>query len=190
MYNTLSDKELVDASRNASEKNASSAINTLILRYLPIIRTIAMDFKKSDLETDDFVQEGLFSLIQAIKTYDETKEASFSTYVSICVRRRLLSIVKVRKKDFPNDVLVSLNNNNEVLNLGGSDCVEDELVNRDAYEILMKKINNVLSPFEQSVFNCYLDVFTYEEIALALGTTPKSVDNALQRIRKKLRELT
>lgn len=168
-----------------------NAFNTLAERYLSVIRAKASVYRGAKTELEDFIQEGFISFIHAVKSFDSTAGASFSTYVGVCIQRRFLSVYKSEKraKDIPQECLVPLSDSSLQPGGGVSRDPEQELIDAESYQAVMRHIKSVLSPFELQVLSYYLSGHTYAQTAKALGTHPKAVDNALQRIRKKLRSV-
>ena len=184
---SLDDNKLITLIKSGDSK----AFNTLAERYLIVIRAKATSFRGVGIELDDFVQEGFIAFINAVKTYDENGGASFSTYAGVCIERRFLSIYKSekRQKKIPTELLVPLDDS------GVSDGqnidvnpLQDFVEEAELKDQIISRIKNRLSPFEQKALSFYLSGYTYGQTAKALNSTAKSVDNALQRVRKKLRQ--
>lgn len=183
----LSDNELlsvVHAERNG--RSGRDAVSVLILRYLKLVlkRAHALSGDYSDVE--DLTQEGLLALYKAIESYDPSRGASFSAFANTCVSNRIKTVAagfakindsRVTSDDDSGDIAVSDASPENI-------CLEKE-----SSRSLNSEISSVLSPREIRVFGLYLDGLSYREIADKLDVTEKSVDNAMFRIRKKLREL-
>ena len=148
-------------------------------------------------ETEDLIQEGMFGLFKAVRDYDPEKNAGFYSFAELCIRRQLISALKgaSRLKHGPLNTYVSLNkpvqedSERTLMDvLGGSrlDDPETLLISREEYTVITGKIERVLSDFEKQVLEAYLSGYSYRDIAKQTGAQPKSVDNALQRIKKKL----
>lgn len=155
----------------------------LIKKKLPMIKRVARTVVSNGLELDDAVQEGIIGLFAAVSTYDETKGASFSTYANVCIQNAVLSAAKAagRKKHSPLNGFVQLSD--EVCLQGPEDiAIEKELFNETVSAITLR-----LSPYEKKVLALHLKQKSYTQIADALKTDEKSVENALLRIRRKLR---
>ena len=168
------------------QQNDEQAFNTLVDEFLPIIRAKAVMFKK--LEADDLVQEGLLGLWSAVQTYDSNKSASFKTYANKCIDNRMFTGAnKSRcKKYIPTELIISLDNK-DFMQVAGGLSPEQRMIDRESYIGMIRHIKKILSQREFSVLGYYLAGYSYIQIAQKLGTTPKVVDNALQRIRKKLK---
>ena len=183
------DQALVQRAKNGD----TDALAQLITRFLPLIKNRAARYSFVGLEQDDFVQEGLIGLFTAVKNYDAGRSASFRTYANLCIYSRMVSCLNdlLSKKHLPlNDYLPidSLNTSNqEILSQGESDPLEMYL-RREEAQIRQEKIKTLLSGLEQETLTLYLSGHSYEEMAKLLHCTTKAVDNALQRVRRKLRD--
>lgn len=183
------DQALVQRAKNGD----TDALAQLITRFLPLIKNRAARYSFVGLEQDDFVQEGLIGLFTAVKNYDAGRSASFRTYANLCIYSRMISCLNdlLSKKHLPlNDYLPidSLNTSHqEILSQGESDPLEMYL-RREEAQIRQEKIKTLLSGLEQETLTLYLSGHSYEEMAKLLHCTTKAVDNALQRVRRKLRD--
>lgn len=183
------DQALVQRAKNGD----TDALAQLITRFLPLIKNRATRYSFVGLEQDDFVQEGLIGLFTAVKNYDAGRSASFRTYANLCIYSRMVSCLNdlLSKKHLPlNDYLPidSLNTSHqEILSQGESDPLEMYL-RREEAQIRQEKIKTLLSGLEQETLTLYLSGHSYEEMAKLLHCTTKAVDNALQRVRRKLRD--
>lgn len=166
------------------------AFEELAVRYLSIILAKASTYRCIRTDLDDFIQEGLLALLYSAKAYDSTSTASFATFASGNINRRFLSLCKkeTRQKDFPKGQLVSINDaDNYLQSVSSGINPEETVINEEAYSSLKERVLKRLSPMEHKVFSYYVSGLSYEEISTKLGVSFKAVDNALQRIRKKLR---
>lgn len=179
------DEKLTELVKNGSEE----AFDALMLRYLYLIRAKSAMYRAESVEFDDFVQEGLLSLLDAAKSYNPKESASFKTYAGVCISNRFSSIVRKanRKKDIPSNLVMSLEQDSLSLD-DALPTPEQKIIDQENDKAINLHIKKVLSPLEYNVLNYYLGGSTYEEIASGLHLSPKSVDNALQRIRKKLKK--
>ena len=153
-------------------------------------------------DQDDLMQEGMIGLFKAIQDYDKSKEAVFSTFAELCISRQLYSAVKSsnRKKNIPLNTYVSIYSpaySEQGEETEGSFMVdhsleaaelspEEILIDRENVRSLRRKIEECLSAMEKQVFDLYMEGMTYQEIARHLDKEPKSIDNALQRIKSKV----
>ncbi len=168
------------------QKNDEQAFNTLVDKFLPVIKIKASKF--TQLESDDLVQEGLLGLWSAVQTYDPEKSASFKTYANKCIDNRMLTgASKTKGKKFiPSELMISLDNS-DFTQITGEQSPEQRMIDQEAYLGMIKRIKGLLSGTEFSVLGYYLAGYSYGQIAEKLGTNAKAVDNALQRIRNKLK---
>ena len=181
-YNFLTDDELVRLVKLSDE----IAFKYLYEKYLPKIRTMVYSFQGLGYDREDLIQEATVGFYSAIYAYDFSS-ASFSTFCYICMRRMLLALVKknFRKGNVPDEFLVSMNTDDILLDSGVLDP-EQEYIAKESYYRLQEKISELLSDFEREVLLAYLKGLDYGTISRKLNVSVKSVDNALQRARKKL----
>lgn len=182
-YHTLTDEKLVEKTHNGDEL----AFNTLFDRYLPIVKLKSGSYSTAD--KDDLIQEGLVGLWGAVQTYSFDKNTSFKTYASKCIENRMISGIKRNKgiKHIPSDMLVYIDGeDSEHIKLSDI-SPEQNMIERENYYSVIKRIKEILSDKEFKVFSYYLSGYSYTDIAVFLKCNVKSVDNAIQRIRKKLR---
>ena len=182
-YDSLSDEVLADFSKNGDD----NAFNELAIRYLSRIRFIARKYSAQGYEQNDFVQEGLMALLYACKTYDAHGGSSFGNFVSLIVERRFISIIRSSqsKKAVPDAMLVRIDAlEEELTDVVGSP--EEQLVNREQLDQVLKRINALLSEREYEVLKLFASGFSYSKISQKLNISEKSVDNALQRARRKI----
>ncbi|MCI8359994.1 MAG: sigma-70 family RNA polymerase sigma factor [Clostridiales bacterium] len=188
-YDTFADEELAVLARDGDD----GAFQHLIVKYVPMAQSRARAFSRAGLEADDLAQEGMIGLLGAIRVYDP-KQASFSTFARLCIDRMLLSAVRQagRQKRIPAERLIAADGPDDrpvkgLDTFGDENNPESILIAREEAERLRRRAGDALSHLEYQVLSAYLSGESYEEIARQLHTTVKSVDNALQRIRRKLR---
>lgn len=183
-----SDEELVVLSQNGDKQ----ATEDLLLRHAGLVRGCARGFFLIGGETEDLIQEGMIGLYNAIGEYRQTEGGSnFKNFAYLCVSRRIIDAVKTsaRKKNSP------LNNATSIGMIGGAEELsdglnpEDALILRDDRREFRQKMSGVLSDFEFKVTTMYMDGMSCGEICQATGKSVKSVDNALQRSKRKLQEV-
>ena len=196
-YKDMTDENLI----NEAIKNENNvALECLMERYKDIVNMKASKFFMVGSEKDDIIQEGYIGLYKAVKSFDKEKQNSFKTFATICIERQLITAVKNsnRQKHMPLNSSVSLNaaafeeDENvettvmEVLDTkkGAEDPLEI-ITKREYFDAVEKKINNNLSDFEKDVLKLYKNGYSYITIADKLKTKVKSVDTAIQRIKKK-----
>ena len=167
----------------------------LISKYTRLVRSCARPFFLAGGDSEDLIQEGMIGLVNAVREYDGEKEASFRTFAETCVRNRLLSVLRAasRGKHMPLNQSVSLDTpffDSDSYALGTQDLSqrspEDFLIDREHTSSLLFGVRKKLSEFEAKILGYYLDGLSCREIAEMVGKTPKSVDNAVQRIRRKV----
>lgn len=198
-YRDYNDFELLSY---ISEKN-EEASEVLFEKYRPLINATANRLyyycKNTGLELNDLIQEGMLGLNLAMTTFNENKETTFYTYAKTCIERKIISLVvssRRLKHKFLNESL-SFEINDEVSqsfihekNLEDNSYNPEEiLVNSESLEELIKTVSSHLTDFEIQVFELKLNGFDYKEIAEILDKDTKSIDNALQRIKTKIKKI-
>ena len=187
-YDNIKDEELIARFREGEE----GISDYLMEKYKELVRKKARAMFLIGGDTDDLIQEGMIGLFKAIQDYRSDREASFHTFAGICIDRQLYSAVKnsTRQKHIPLNSYVSLSEEEETGTLEGlwSENPEALVIDRENTGLLEKEISKALSPMENKVFDLYLRGYGYVQIAEMMGKKPKSIDNALQRIRMKIRD--
>lgn len=170
----------------------------LIRKYKELVRSRSQYYFIIGADGDDVVQEGMIGLFKAIHSFKEGNKASFRTFAELCVNRQIITAIKTasRKKHEPLNDSVSLSKPiqeeeaattlGELLRASNDTEPEEELLMKDLMEEISNNESNVFSAFEMQVWNEYLRGRDYKEIAGILGKTPKAVDNAIQRTKKKI----
>lgn len=182
-----SDEALVSLAQN----NDTDALTELIRRYLPLIRRKAGGYTTSPADRDDLIQEGLIGLLNAVKTFSVAKGAGFKTYCYVCVQNRMLTELEKRFSN-KQQALQNYVPLEELDSSVGSGEIDDPfriVAAQESHDLLMEKAKTLLSGLEQETLSLYLSGHSYEEMARQLNLTTKAVDNALQRVRRKLREM-
>jgi len=193
-YDMMADEKLIDISRNGD----SQATDYLIEKYKNSVRAKARMLYLLDGDNDDLVQEGMIGIFKAIRDYDAQKDASFKTFVNICIDRQMYDAVRKsnRKKNLPLNSYIpfgysrSEENENsgydiDRMALGKSNNPEDIMIERENTDRIFEGLNENLSSFEKEVLRLYIEGLNYTEIAETMEKTPKSIDNALQRVKAK-----
>lgn len=168
----------------------SNALTHLIKRYSETVLQKSLSFKKiSGIENEDLYQEGMLGLLAAVYSFDESKGVLFSTYATTLITRKMLSALRTanKKSNLPLDSYVSIDENCDIRSF--SPTPEELLMFNEEIDSIISFVNNNLSKTEKKVFRLNLLGLSYNEIAEILDCTEKSVDNALQRIRKKIRSI-
>ena len=197
-YEKLTDEQLIEKLHSGDR----DVTDYLMEKYKMMVRKKARAMYLIGGETEDLIQEGMIGLYKAIRDYDVEKETVFRSFASVCIDRQLYNAVKGanRLKNSPLNTYISLdipveargNEENGAATLGemlewvGVSNPEDILIDRERVGKIEQYIRQNLSEFEQKVVNLYVDGMNYQQIAKELEKTPKSIDNALQRIKKKL----
>lgn len=174
----LTDEELVVCCRS-DEKY----IYSLIARYVPLVKSRASCFSGgASSDIDDLMQEGFLGLIGAIRSYNPEKESSFATYANVCVTNKMRSALSKTKT---NDIPAEEDGDGEP----DINTPETIFFEKESNTEIEKVMSTHLSEKERTIFRLFLQGSTYEQIAVKLDTNTKTVDNALQRVRKKLKSV-
>lgn len=178
-------------------QDSARAEEELVSRYSRLVRICARPLFLAGGDSEDLIQEGMVGLLHAMRTYDRDRQAQFRTYAEVCIRSRLISAVRAagRDKHSPLNHYISLETplfDTAVGHLSAQgDNPEDVLIDREVRNERLSALKDQLSSFEAKILRLYLGGLSYGEIALQIGRAAKSVDNAVQRIRRKLaRQLT
>lgn len=192
----LSDAELAALSRTSRE-----AADYMLQKYAPLVRARASSYFLAGADREDIVQEGMIGLYKAIRDYKEHM-ASFCGFADLCIKRQIISAIKSanRQKHQPLNGYVSLSRpvfgeeaDNEFIDFAVLEHISDPesiFIDKEKADALQHAICLKLSPLEQRVMQLYVAGMPYCEIALRLHISEKSVDNALQRVKNKLAELS
>ncbi len=177
----LSDNVLIERI-NAGELEL---LQIIISRYTPTVRFYAKKIALHESDVEDMVQDGLIALYSAVKSFVPGK-AAFSTFATLCIKRAMLGVnrIAVRKRNIPSELLSSLDEAPETFTEKSPETV---YIEKESLERLTETIRLELSAFEYKVLNAFLEGKSYSQIADDNGITVKSVDNALSRIRGKLK---
>ena len=189
----LSDEELVSAWRHGDEYAAEK----LIERYKNMVRMKSRPYFLIGADREDLVQEGMIGLYKAVRDYSPEHEMSFRSFADMCVHRQIITAIKraTRKKHAPLNSYVSIYRNDDeerdrplidTMQTVRTDNPEEMFISRESLEGMRGMLENMLSPLEKRVLDLFLDGRSYQEIAEIIARGTKTVDNALQRIKKKL----
>ncbi len=182
-----------------AQNGDSEAITTIINEYKLIVKAKSRAFYLVGGEQEDLLQEGLIGVMNAIKNFDESKGIKFSTFANLCVTRQMITAIKMANRD-KNNILnnaFSLNKISHTVNDEEYELLdiivdnstlspEDIFISNEGVDDIKKTIDKTLSSFEKEVLSYYLDGESYIDIGLRFDKDKKAIDNALQRIRKKL----
>jgi RNA polymerase sporulation-specific sigma factor len=169
-----------------------AAEEELITEYSRLVRICARPYFLAGGDSEDLIQEGMLGLLSAVRHYDPSKDVKFKTYAEFCIRRRLISAIKSasRFKHIPLNDYVSLESPElDENNTQGTFFLRDPeefVIARERVDEITDCLYGSLSRFETKILGFYLEGMSYEEMAVKVNKPPKSVDNAVQRIRKKL----
>lgn len=196
-YTQMTDEKLIENIKNEDH----IALNCLMKRYNDVVNMKANKFFMIGAEKEDIVQEGMIGLYKAVKSFDIEKQNSFKTFANMCIERQLITAVKNsnRQKHIPLNSSVSLNaaayDDNEdmdkidILDIKTLDDPSEIIAEREYFESMEAKIKEALSEFELQVLHEYEKGKSYADIANKLNAKVKSVDTAIQRIRKKANKI-
>ena len=186
---TISDEKLLRQIQSGND----DAMECLLERYRDMVRKEARRFFLAGGDEEDLIQEGMIGLFKAVRDFQTDKEASFATFARVCIDRQIYSAIQNsnRQKHQPLNSYVSLNQEDESSPIWELSVENPEsiIIDQETTEDLRKRISDYLSPMENKVLDLYLKGKGYVEIGGILNKSPKSVDNALQRIRSKIREV-
>ncbi len=194
-YNNLTDEEIIAEIKQGDEQ----ALTYLIEKYKDLVNVKVGKYFMIGAEREDILQEGMIGLFKAIKTFNSEKKNTFKTFANICIERQLITAIKTsnRQKHMPLNSYLSLNtaayDNNEddsveLIDTFNSKTIEDPLetiMKKEYYQEVQATIDKSLSKFEKKVLDRFIKGESYITIAEKLDSPVKSVDNAIQRIRKK-----
>ena len=180
----MEEKILIKNARNGDE----NSLNELMENYKRLVSKISRKYFIIGAELNDVIQEGMIGLFNAITNYDENKNASFKTFAVLCINRQIQTAIKKAYKHSKSDLIDDINFDmlSKHLNIVSP---EDDFIEIESYNYLKNEIKNKLSKKEYDILQKFLENKSYDEIAQELETTKKSVDNALSRIRNKLKYL-
>ena len=192
----LTDEEIVSLAKNGD----TMALEYLISKYKNFVRSKARTYFLIGADREDIIQEGMIGLYKAIRDYRYDRQTSFHSFAEICVTRQIITAIKTatRQKHMPLNSYVSLNKPvyeeesertlSDVITQGKAGNPEDLFIDQEDFLDIESTMQRILSPLEQDVVNLYLEGKSYVEIAQQLDRHVKSVDNALQRVKRKLEQ--
>lgn len=196
-YTNMPDEQVIEVIQSGD----NMALNYMMDKYNDLVNMKASKFFMSGAERDDIVQEGLIGLYKATKSFDTQKQNSFKTFANLCIERQLITALKTsnRQKNIPLNSAFSLNQaayeetgDTEVMEVLETKTAEDPLetlTKQEYYNSIETKIDQSLSDYEKQVLYYYKQGRSYASIAEKLGSKVKSVDTAIQRIRKKANKI-
>ncbi|MDE5892653.1 MAG: RNA polymerase sporulation sigma factor SigH [Acetatifactor sp.] len=198
-YSRVSDEELIDRLRGGD----SRITDYIMDKYKNLVRSKAKSMYILGGDNEDLIQEGMIGLFKAIRDYDCGRDASFYTFADLCISRQMYTAVQAsnRQKHWPLNTYVSLSGNgrsreeNEEIELAEALSPDQDqnpetlFIDRERVEYLESQIDKELSSFEKQVLDLYLTGMSYSQIAKVLGREEKSTDNALQRLKGKIKRM-
>lgn len=194
-FESMTDEEIVS---DAKDNDNTAALEYLINKYRNFVRAKARSYFLIGAEREDIIQEGMIGLYKAIRDFRNDKLSSFRAFAELCVTRQIITAIKTatRQKHIPLNSYVSLNkpiydedSDRTLLDvLSGSKISDPEelVISREEFIDIEAKMGEILSDLEWKVLMAYLDGKSYQEIAVELDRHVKSIDNALQRVKRKL----
>ena len=176
-----------DTILSSAQSGDNKQTEALIRQYRNVVEAIAVKYINSPLEYDDIIQEGMIGLLAAIKTFNNSKGAQFKNYAQNCINNSIQTALRKfnRKKDIPIGSVIEYAEE-EIPEENGVISAEDYYIAGESVSMLANTLKENLSEYENEVLRLHIVGCNYSEIAKRLSKTPKSVDNALQRIKKKL----
>ena len=192
-FEEMTDEDIVSLSQNGD----GQALAFLLDKYKNFVRSKARSYFLIGADHEDIVQEGMIGLYKAIRDFKSQKLTSFRAFAELCVKRQIITAIKTatRQKHLPLNSYVSLNkplydeeSDRTLLDVieGRVTNPEDLYISQEDLNSIQNQIGELLSDLEQQVLASFLDGKSYQEIAAALGRHVKSIDNALQRVKRKL----
>ncbi|MCI6376576.1 MAG: RNA polymerase sporulation sigma factor SigH [Clostridiales bacterium] len=181
-----------------AQQGDSIAVEFLLGKYKNFVRSKARSYFLIGADHEDIVQEGMIGLFKAIRDYQADRLSSFRAFAELCITRQIITAIKTatRQKHVPLNSYVSLNKPiydeesdrtlMDVIVEGRAQNPEELIIGRENLVSFRDQVDKVLSGLEQDVLNAYLDGKSYQEIADKLGRHVKSIDNALQRVKRKM----
>lgn len=194
-FESLTDEELIV---EIKDKSNSSALDYLINRYRSFVRAKARSYFLIGADREDIIQEGMIGFYKAVRDFKSDKLSSFHAFAELCVTRQIITAIKTatRQKHIPLNSYISLNkpiydedSDRTLLDvISGVKVADPEelVISREEFLTIEKKMEEILSDLEWQVLMAYLDGKSYQEIAEGLNRHVKSIDNALQRVKRKL----
>ena len=187
---------LIASARNGDER----AMDTIIRRYEGFVRLKASSYFLAGGDSSDLIQEGLVGLFKAVRDFRSDKETSFRSFAELCITRQIITAIKTatRFKHAPLNTYVSFSHTPAGQDLDADCTLGDALpgpavddpatcvISSDELQSLLECLGSTLSPLESQVLTFYLEGRSYEAIGDLIGCDPKTVDNALQRVKRKV----
>lgn len=193
-FGTMLDEEIIYETRSGN----AIALEYLINKYKGFVRSKARTYFLIGADREDIIQEGMIGLYKAIRDFREDKLSSFRAFAELCITRQIITAIKTatRQKHIPLNSYISLNkpifddeSDRTLMDIISEDTINDPeemVINREEFSGIEEKMGQILSSLECEVLSLYLEGKSYQEIASDLDRHVKSIDNALQRVKRKL----
>lgn len=193
-YSDMADEDVILEAKVGNEK----ALEYLINKYKSFVRAKARTYFLIGADREDIIQEGMIGLFKAIRDFKGDKLSSFRAFAELCITRQIITAIKTatRQKHIPLNSYVSLNkpifdeeSDRTLMDIISEECISDPeelIINREEFKGIESKMGELLSSLEWEVLTLYLEGKSYQEIAEELDRHVKSIDNALQRVKRKL----
>ena len=193
-FDSLTDEEIVAI---CQEENNHHATDYIVQRYKNFVRSKARSYFLMGADKEDIIQEGMIGLYKATRDFEPGHQLNFKGFAEICITRQIISAIKgaSRQKHIPLNSYISLNKPAyddsertliEVLETEKNLDPQEVVINREQYALIKEVMEAVLSPLEWEVLRGYMDAKSYQEMAEEHHRSVKSIDNALQRVKKKM----
>ena len=193
-FSSLTDEEIVTIYQR---ENNHYATDYIVQRYKNFVRSKARSYFLMGADKEDIIQEGMIGLYKATRDFNKDHEVSFKAFAELCITRQIISAIKgaSRQKHIPLNSYISLNKPAyddsertliEVLETEKNLDPQEVVINREQYALIKEVMEAVLSPLEWDVLRGYMDAKSYQEMAEEHYRSVKSIDNALQRVKKKM----
>ena len=193
-FSSLTDEEIVTIYQR---ENNHYATDYIVQRYKNFVRSKARSYFLMGADKEDIIQEGMIGLYKATRDFNQDHEVSFKAFAELCITRQIISAIKgaSRQKHIPLNSYISLNKPAyddsertliEVLETEKNLDPQEVVINREQYALIKEVMEAVLSPLEWDVLRGYMDAKSYQEMAEEHHRSVKSIDNALQRVNKKM----
>lgn len=195
-YEAMVDEDLVEIAKAGSKR----ALEFLMLKYKNFVRAKARSYFLVGADREDIIQEGMIGLYKAVRDFRPDKLSSFKVFAELCIQRQIITAIKTatRQKHIPLNSYVSLNkpiydeeSDRTLMDVLAGSMISDPeqlIISREEFDQIEKRMGEMLSDLEWQVLMAYLDGRSYQEIAYEIGRHVKSVDNALQRVKRKLEQ--
>ena len=193
-YNLFNDEKLAELAQAGDE----TAEEVLINRYKELVKSRARMYFIAGADAEDVIQEGMIGLFKAVRDYCSDRDTLFRTFAAVCINRQIITAIKTAKRMKHGPLNNSISLNRPLEESGGEKDVienilaapvsnpEEMILTQDTIDEITSAMSQILSKFELQVWQLYISGQNYTDIAEKTGKSPKSIDNALQRIKRKI----